>query len=147
MVGYWSNNSFCLVSSDKYIIQDFWKFFNNLDIAILTGNYKDNGGSGLTLVSISKMSDKVKQDMYAKDENAYKLGAAMNATGIEEKLRKANKYYMSLRPVWANEEKTEIKFHLNPLDQNIDNYGWFTLEDLIGWTEGIGPILKTRIKI
>src|SRR5690349_6638563 len=35
----------------------------------------------------------------------------------------------------------EIKFWLNPNDQDIYNTGWFSIDELIAWTNDIGPVM------
>ena len=35
----------------------------------------------------------------------------------------------------------EIRFWLNPVEQDIYNAGWFSIDDLIAWTHDHGPVL------
>src|SRR5919108_312906 len=35
----------------------------------------------------------------------------------------------------------EIKFWLNPTDQDIYRTGWFSIDDLIAWTQNLGPMI------
>ena len=35
----------------------------------------------------------------------------------------------------------EIKFWLNPNDQDLYNTGWFSIDELIAWTNDIGPVM------
>lgn len=37
----------------------------------------------------------------------------------------------------------DIRFWLNPIDQELYQSGWYTIDDLIGWTHQIGPIVNT----
>lgn len=140
--GYWSENSFCLVSSDKAALQLIWRAFNALDVAMFTGNYEPDGGAGLNIVIASRVPDQVKVDMRNKDESAYELGEAFRTTGIEDKLRAAEKHYYAIRPQWTDDTKTEMKFWINPYDQQKYNHGWYTMEDLEAWMRGEGPIIK-----
>jgi hypothetical protein len=34
-----------------------------------------------------------------------------------------------------------IRFWLNPVDQDLYSAGWFSIDDLIGWTHDIGPVM------
>jgi hypothetical protein len=36
----------------------------------------------------------------------------------------------------------EIRFWLNPVDQDIYKTGWFSIDDLIAWTHNHGPVLS-----
>ena len=40
------------------------------------------------------------------------------------------------------ENKKEVIFWLNPMDQHNNNWGWFTVEDLKKWAKGKGKIPK-----
>ena len=35
----------------------------------------------------------------------------------------------------------EIKFWLNPNDQDLYNSGWFSIDELIAWTHDVGPVM------
>jgi hypothetical protein len=35
----------------------------------------------------------------------------------------------------------EIRFWLNPAAQDLYNTGWFSIDDLIGWTHDYGPVM------
>jgi hypothetical protein len=37
----------------------------------------------------------------------------------------------------------DIRFWLNPIDQELYQSGWYTIDDLIAWTRGVGPIINT----
>jgi hypothetical protein len=37
----------------------------------------------------------------------------------------------------------DIRFWLNPTDQELYQAGWYTIDELIGWTREIGPIMHT----
>jgi hypothetical protein len=54
---------------------------------------------------------------------------------------------MALRPSWVSDKKEantiyDVHYWLNPSDQNNDNYGWYTVEDLMLWAVNNGPIPK-----
>ena len=67
---------------------------------------------------------------------------ALEKTKIEMILKKAKKEYDALVPAWANDEKTEVKYWLNPKDQENVNYGWYSLQDLKLWAKNKGRIPK-----
>ena len=94
------------------------------------------------------ISDKIPKEIVDKvmeeDIDYQKLQkVAFKKTKIEKILKKAGKDYYALVPRWDNEEKTEVKYWLNPRDQENVNYGWFSLEDLKLWAKNKGPIPKT----
>jgi hypothetical protein len=35
-------------------------------------------------------------------------------------------------------------YWLNPREQDIHNYGWFTVEELKQWAENKGPVMMTK---
>lgn len=37
----------------------------------------------------------------------------------------------------------DIRFWLNPIDQELYQAGWYTIDELIGWTRQVGPIVHT----
>jgi hypothetical protein len=80
--------------------------------------------------------------MYRVDEDAYNLKNAAKATGIEDYLKAKWRRWFALSPRWANEEKTEVKFWLNPMDQHIYEAGWYSVEQLMEWVEDRGPVMK-----
>ena len=55
-------------------------------------------------------------------------------------MEKAGKKYFALSPRWKDDNKKEVIFWLNPYHQDIDNFGWFTVEDLKDWAKGKGKI-------
>lgn len=84
------------------------------------------------------------------------LGAdfcAEHEWGIK-KLKEANCRYFACSPKWSHEIKStadgEIKtkypviFWLNPMEQDRNSYGWFTVENLELWTQGKGPIVELK---
>ena len=65
--------------------------------------------------------------MFKHDEEQYFLEQKVKESGIKERLQKANKKYQSLS---ARIDNDNLKFWLNPVEQGLFNYGWFTVEDL-----------------
>lgn len=61
-------------------------------------------------------------------------------TKIKKILDRAGKKYFALSPRWKDENKKEVIFWLNPYYQDIDNFGWFTVDDLKDWAKGKGKI-------
>jgi hypothetical protein len=58
---------------------------------------------------------------------------------VKSALRDQGKEWHSLeRWQWM---EGEIRFWLNPTDQDIYRTGWFSIDDLIAWTQNLGPIV------
>ncbi len=58
---------------------------------------------------------------------------------VKVTLRDQQKDWHSLeRWQWMD---SEIRFWLNPVEQDIYQAGWFSIDDLIAWTHNHGPVL------
>lgn len=58
---------------------------------------------------------------------------------VKVTLRDQGKEWRSLeRWQWMD---GEVRFWLNPVDQNSYAVGWFSIDELIQWTHDIGPVL------
>lgn len=103
---------------------------------------------GLTILRASAFPEEEKTKMREAHEDRIALEHAAEETGIAERLRKAGKDYYALSPRWTKDfqdVKTgyPIMFWLNPIGQDKNNWGWFTVEDLLAWVDNKGPIPKT----
>lgn len=126
LVGLWDGRSFAVISKDKEKMEALRDAFEAKDIAIFMGaSDVFSNGSGLNLCIASKMPQEVKDGM----------------TGIEDRLQKAKCRYYALSPRWKpGTNQTEVDFWLYPMDQQDNNYGQFTVEELDQWIKGEGPI-------
>jgi hypothetical protein len=71
-------------------------------------------------------------------------------------LTKAKKKWFALSPKWSGEIKSTVNgeintqfdviFWLNPMDQHTNNAGWWTVEQLMQWGEGKGPVVERSKK-
>ena len=101
----------------------------------------------LRFVSEDGISKEERDEMREKDENTQRLMKVVAKTKVYKKLERANLGFYALSPRWEFEtekgqSKWPIRFFLNPHQQDKHNHGWFTVEDLIAWTKGKGPIIK-----
>lgn len=102
---------------------------------------------GLVLAIYDKLPEDAKKTIKESHEETKALQDALNASGIKEKLQKADKGYYALSPsflTFEKETKYSIVCWLNPYDQQNVNYGWFTIEELEQWVENKGPIPKEK---
>ena len=128
------------------------------NIAIWLGGGGVFQNAGLVLAIVSNIPADKLEIMKAGDIDKDNLTLAVQATGIEAKLTQAGKRFFALSPRMGllnsrvnNPEpmvsKHPVCFFLNPMDQDSNNFGWFTVEDLEAWTRNEGPIpIKNKNK-
>ncbi len=100
------------------------------------------GAGGLRLIDADLIPDEADQQLRDTDTSALNLEDAVAATGIRDRLKTAGRSFYALSPRWEDEAAGTFKFWLNPAEQDRNNYGWFTLQDLENWIAGRGPIPK-----
>jgi len=111
--------------------------------------------SSLNIMILSEIPQEGLDHMKDCDKTTYNLKKDAEKTGIAKKLDKAGKKYFALRPrrgllksrVSHGEvppSKYNIMFCLNPMDQHINNSGWFTVEELQQWIKNEGPVVKVK---
>ena len=141
----WSNNDFGIVIG-KDADKELKEFGKKLVQAIKTGDfalwYSGTDGnlyanSGLVVGITSLVPESVKKYMEAAYDDLANLKKAAEATGVVETLKKNDKKYFACCPRWANEEKTEVMFWLNPQEQDKHNYGWYYPQDLLDWANDV----------
>lgn len=109
---------------------------------------------GLCLVIISQLDQEVLDSLRDKHLESERLKAASDATGIHERLRAAgmgqyqDRGYFACSPKWVSdrlkqETKHPVMYWLNPYDQQNNNFGWYTVEQLDEWIAGKGPVPMT----
>lgn len=153
LVTAWSEADFgILVRSAEYVsyLQQLYDAFRIGDVCMwiaTSGNPFENGGFCLAINS--RLPEELKTKWKSDYDEKIKLNAASEATGIEQKLKNANKRYYCLQPKWIpknTESKHPVFYWLNPAQQDIHNYGWFTVEQLEEWCENRGPVIMRNEK-
>jgi hypothetical protein len=156
LVAAWDEKSFGVVahgpkdSNDRIRLKKLWDAFQRKDVAFWTNIGVFHIGGGLIFAIVSKLRDEDKKSLLDQDLDNRRLIFAAAATGIEKALHDAGKRFYALSPKWAHsirstkrgpvDTKHEVVFWLNPMEQDKNNYGWFTVEDLQRWTKDDGPI-------
>lgn len=148
----WDDGSFGILVDGKdfvALLREIHEAFKTGDIAIWLGGGGVFRNAGLCIAIYSRLPKDVIQMWKDHYEDMQNLKAAAEATGIEEKLKKAGKKWFALSPKWAKnfkdvKSKYPVIYWLNPYDQNRINFGWFTVEDLEQWVEDKGPIPMTQ---
>ena len=123
------------------------KAFLAKDLAIWIGGAGVFQNGGLILAIPSKVDEINKKTMLEADLDKAKLTKAAGDTGIYDILKSAGKSYLALSPAWKKDDqvsKYEVVFWLNPWNSDSSNYGWFTVEDLISWSQNQGVIVKNK---
>jgi hypothetical protein len=160
-VGAWSGGDFGVWFS-KALAQDeadLWDAFQSQDVALLFGNVGDNpfARGGLALCIISRLPQAIPDSIKAQMEDQEALDTAVKATGIMDRLEdwkaetagsgwNSERGWYALSPSWANHERTEVRFWLNPYDQKNRYWGYVTVADLDDWIAGKGKIMSPRDK-
>lgn len=142
----WGENGFVLFSKDIARMDILKTAVLKSDFGIFLGGGGVFSNSGLNLVIISKMPDIMKNNIYKSDEDAYELNTKAEATGIREELTKAGKEFFALSPRWVDDKKKDIKFWLNPDNQQMYNHGLYSIAELKQWIKEEGPIIKLKTK-
>jgi len=143
-VGAWTEQSFLIYTFTK----EATKFLRELNDAFLAhdvciwlpGKNNPFGGTGLCIGIYSRIPTEAKEIAREADADRFKLLEAAKKTGIEDRLKTAKREFFALSPRWKDDSKTEVIFWLNPMEQDKNNFGWYTVADLDAWIEGEGPI-------
>lgn len=146
LVAAWDEKSFGLrmpVAGGEQKLTKLYQAIQDKDLMIFLGAPEPFGGRGLVLCIRSRVDAEILEAMGEADLDYIALREAAEATGIAARLDKAGKRYFALSPRWANEEKTDVVFWLNPMEQQRNNFGWFTVADLDDWIADRGKIPMT----
>lgn len=111
-------------------------------VIFLGGHPGPFSNAGLVIAITSRLPDEVKKKWHDVDLDYFNLRKAAKDTGIESYLKSKGMQWHTLSPRWKDEKKQEVVFWLNPQQQDINNFGWFTVEQLKEWADGKGDIPK-----
>jgi len=119
----------------------------------------ENAGMILAIRSRLPDADEIHQKLSDDVRSNWALEDRVNEIGIKKKIDKINiEYrqktggwnnplgYFALSPQWKGDRykdldtKYDVVFWLNPMDQQENGFGWYTVEDLEAWIKGEGPI-------
>lgn len=142
----WDRNSFGVATQGKEgrtYLKELVAAFHDNDAAItFAGRVIPFGNPGLMLLIVSRLQQEWLDIMRDGDIDNINLKNASIATGIIDRLKEAGRKYFACSPRWANKEKTEVQYWLNPMEQNIHNSNWVSVADLDDWIEGKGKVMK-----
>jgi hypothetical protein len=155
----WSNNDLGIrVSGEKNIkkLKQIYEAILAGDAAIWLGGAGVLRNAGLVIGIISNMPAESLKVMADADSDRVRLNEASDNTGIIKKLQNFNTEhydkgsynspcgYFACSPAWNknHDSKYKVVYWLNPMQQDKNNFGWYTVEQLEEWMEGKGPIPK-----
>lgn len=156
--GAWDGESFGLIVKGESNIAKLRALRDQIEavnVAVFLGGGGVFENPGLVIAFVDCFPEYAKENMRKADEDTINLHQTAKATGIEEKIvaKFSDTYraFYALSPAWKgtagkNNTKHKVVFWLNPVDQQNNNYGWFTVEELEQWIEGKGPIPKKKTK-
>lgn len=160
----WDEGSFGVhvkgVMGIDYLKRIYKAFLNDNNICIFCGGTRLPAfeNAGLQLVIATQIPQKGEETLHQTHVDHYNLRKAADATGIADRLKKAGCRYFALSPNWKKQLETvlrdggeetlkterEVIFWLNPMEQDRNNHGWYTVEQLDEWIAGTGPIPKKQ---
>ena len=143
----WSEGSFaiCTTKKNRYIIDLVFEAIRKKTLVVGFSKEAKYRNPGLLLCDADLMPEEVKKTMKLEDEAYNRLQkAAFADTNIKAILKEAGKSYYGLAADWTNGEGSEIKYFLNPREQDIYQWGWYSLQDLLDWCKDEGKILKAK---
>lgn len=120
-------------------------FGKKLGDAIASGDFSvwfGGGGnpfknSGLVVAITSLVPQDVKDYMVQAYIDLARLEKADADTGVKQLLKEKGKKYYACSARWKDDAKTQIQYWLNPQEQQIHNYGWFSPQELLDWGNGV----------
>jgi hypothetical protein len=147
----WDGESFGVLGEheDASKVEDLWESFKRSNVAMwVSGRVMVFGNGGLVIAHVDRVPTASAELLRAGDEDRDRLYQESEKTGIRRRLKEAGKGYFACSPAWhEGHEKSawKVMYWLNPLHQDENNYGWFTVEDLDLWIQGRGPIPKKKV--
>lgn len=153
----WGKEGFHITTTNpeigEFLTKAYGAFNGEQPVAVWLGGAGNNpfGRNGLVLGLPNLIDEENKIEMSDTEQNMAKLHWEAEATGIP-KLIPSSRYY-ALRPGPVLETRRNknidtpittqhpVMFFLNPTEQDKNNYGWYTVEELKQWMEGKGPIV------
>ena len=140
----WDEGSFMVIFDKSLSVQylELKKAFDDLNLIITLGRSGPFSNGGLILGIRDRISQEDNQELVEAQKSQERLQEFAENTGIHNELKEAGRRYFALSPRWKDEAEDSVVFWLNPMEQDKNNFGWYSVEDLRLWVEGKGPIPK-----
>jgi hypothetical protein len=149
VVAAWDEGSFAVSTNGKGGETDFLRLLyeemgkNNVVLGLKASAFM---GNGLMFCLRNSYSKKEEDDILEAHLSQKRLSAYVESTGILERLKTANCRYFACSPKWKDEFESDVIFWLNPMEQEINNFGWMTVQDLDDWIAGKGKVITKERK-
>lgn len=150
----WDKKSFAVRSKDPevvHLLKELHQAFAQKDAVIfLGGGDGPFANRGLVIAIKSLLPEEFIEEALKSDKGYRKMLKAATKTGIKKRLEKAGIRWYALKAGSVMnstkdgdvDTKHSVMFFLNPMDQQHNNSGWYTVEQLDQWIAGEGPIPK-----
>lgn len=144
----WDQRSFGIYARGEHApkLKELAQAFKAKNVALwLGGSSSPFQNASLILVIADRVRPENVKTLEDADIDADKLEAAHQATGITERLAAAGRRYYACSPRWKRPDKMSahpVMYWLNPMEQDQNNFGWFSVEELDQWIKGEGPVPK-----
>lgn len=145
----WDSNGVLLLARGRESVQyleQFYELIERQDLALgnaFTGSRSDwhQKAGGLVFVKASAVPQELATRALEQDQKEVRLNKAAEKIGLDKELSAAGMRWFALSPRWADDQETEVKFWLNPMEQQDYNYGLFSVDELRQWAKGTGPVM------
>jgi len=141
----WDSSSFGIAfgADTRKYVPELMEAFKDLDVMIgFAGRGGPFSNPGLFLGIVSRLPKDWVQDMYDADFDLKARNDHPDNEKIKKVLKEAGKGFYALSPEWADDDRKDLKWWLNPRDQQEYNHGWYKIKDLELWAKDQGPIPK-----
>lgn len=98
----------------------------------------------LSLVMNERLPAEIFNQVREADLAYLRLQQAATDFGVETALSAAGLKWHALRPRWESGEGSRLLIWLNPCDQKQFAYGWYSVDELLQWAQGVGPVVETK---
>jgi hypothetical protein len=154
----WDGKSFGIrVKGIKHVrnLRKIMRAIHENNVCVFVGGTGPFNNGGLCVAIANALPENIAKQWESHDSDTAKLYLEHEKIGIEKKIcdnlkfRWGLKPYYALSPRWMfdnekHKSKYKLIYFLNPADQDFNNHGWFTVEELEQWIEGKGPIPKAN---
>jgi len=123
---------------EAFLRKDIALVFANPEIPVFSNR-------GMCFLIVSKLPKEIDKSMTEQQKESERLEKEDKKTGIKDRLKEANRDYFACSPRFCPEKEQErtkysVIYWLNPRDQQKNNSGWYTVEELDQWIKNEGPI-------
>lgn len=160
----WSGKSFGIRVKRPVNVKRIRRLYDaiqNKEAAVWLGGGGVFQNAGLCIGIINAIPEHLKEEMKKAHVDRKKLEDASDSTGIKQKINAINESYqrkhkdnfqyntpcgyLALSPAWLNGDRKSthpVMYWLNPREQQKNESGWYTVEELEQWIKGEGSVVE-----